>query len=417
MNNTIFPDYCFFIIDDYFNMETAPEEEIPVYFYPLGYDPIKIALFLGEIQFLIHYVASFIKDDIKIISSNNKKLAIQKNKQFTMVLLGKSDDENLVLQTQLLELCNTYYFYNNDINFTASLFKDKSRKEFLNFVLHQCNSLLPILNNISDNGLKNINLHVLPLTPLLPSKSRCLVQASNILSTISNDSDNNNNGCIFYDDTVLCTYLDVETTRIIRTKCMQIKTEIKNKLNQICKINGHVSLTDDMIFTPIFVNSKQNNYESKSRNLILCILLKMHLTLAFIINFDKIHDKHYINTLIFKIDDKMNKLEQDIHSSMSIISDDDLTNQENLFIISATNHISQEHVIQLNNNKTFIKNINFMDELRSINKSTKIILAGHRTILYANYQFSRRKYYQCKVNNAKDSNIQNLEKHIETLKN
>jgi hypothetical protein len=420
--STILPDYSYFIIDDYFNIESAPDNEIPVYFYPPNHDFVKVALLLGQIKFLINFTATFVRDEIKIMTSSNKKYAIKRLNNFTMVLSGLVTDENNALMNLLKEICDTYYFHNGDINATLIGCKNGTRSSFLRLIKYKCESILPILKNITNNGTTFLNL--VPQTTLTVNNSRCLIQASNILRTLSNQN-NVYNGCIFYDDTVLCSYLDADITQRILTQCIQLRSTVKDKLKQMCKINGHLSVEKiKPIFMPIYLNKTQEQSLSETeikKQLILCVIINFRATLAFIMTTLTMSEEDlcFSETIVSKFGSKLNQLEAYLCSVANVIQAPRVTEYDFLNIKS-TKLVPQCTLIEINNNKSFIKHINFMDELLNFTeldnkKSSKVILSGHLKLSYAYQDFDTRKYYQSTIGNI-GQNIQNLEQQINNYK-
>ena len=98
--STEFLEHCFFIFDEAGQDESMEAEEISVYFYPeQGLDLHKQLLLEGSISAMIVYATQFNPtESVRVLALSRAKFAIKKVGQFTIVVTGRADEGDGVLQ-------------------------------------------------------------------------------------------------------------------------------------------------------------------------------------------------------------------------------------------------------------------------------------------------------------------------------
>ena len=111
-----FLEHCFFIFDESGQDESCPPEEILVFFYPeKGLEMDKKLFLQGSISAMIVYASQFQSgENVKILSLSRAKFSIKKVGDFTIVVTGRIDEGDGVLQRHVEALYQGkfYTFFN-----------------------------------------------------------------------------------------------------------------------------------------------------------------------------------------------------------------------------------------------------------------------------------------------------------------
>ncbi|KAL6045011.1 melanosome assembly [Balamuthia mandrillaris] len=205
---------CFFFYDSFHQEETADPEEIMLFFYPEEV-PVQTKLFLlGGCSAMIAFAKNFTEQAVDVVSlKGSTKMAFKQLPGDVTLVLTSNDrkEEDATLCAQLDNLCRAFWFYNGPFEDVLELHRELSRKELL-LKFKQIGSLLIPLLQSGYNKLSR-TFDVLPYTEL-PYSNRYFLSASRLLNEIRADC-NNIGGSLFYEQTVVCTHLDSDTTRWI----------------------------------------------------------------------------------------------------------------------------------------------------------------------------------------------------------
>jgi len=231
----------FFFYDDLHEDEAAEPDEIILFFYP-DEVPRDSKLFLqGGCSAMINFASKFTSNPVDVVTLKRTKIAFKQLGKITMVLtssnIGEEDD---TLCYQLEVLYRAFRFYNGSFPDVFELFKDLTRKELIAQFKEVGRLLIPLLQSLQKNLMRAFD--PMPYTELPAQKgSRFFLEASQILNEVKSQW-GNIAGCLFYDKSVLCTHLDLETTRWVLNLVILTKS---NPRRRDALVSKRVAVIDD----------------------------------------------------------------------------------------------------------------------------------------------------------------------------
>eukprot|EP01112_Ceratiomyxa_fruticulosa_P005905 TRINITY_DN1671_c0_g1_i4.p1 TRINITY_DN1671_c0_g1~~TRINITY_DN1671_c0_g1_i4.p1 ORF type:complete len:668 (+),score=122.64 TRINITY_DN1671_c0_g1_i4:69-2072(+) len=232
--STEFLQHCFFIYDDWGQDEKAEEEDFILYFYPPSV-PLRSRIFLqGAFSAMINFANNFTNWPLEVLCLERSKAAIHQVGPITMVLTAPMDEPDKSLIAHLNMIFKAFLFYNRSFKFvlenveknlaahlhhphTAPQHTPRTakihRKELLEEMGRIGRELVPLITTgYHRNPLRSFN--PIPYTPLPHKANRTFIQASQLLQAIKGSS-GYLGACILYKSGVVCTHLDLMTTRCI----------------------------------------------------------------------------------------------------------------------------------------------------------------------------------------------------------
>eukprot|EP01103_Thecamoeba_quadrilineata_P007341 TRINITY_DN17230_c0_g1_i1.p1 TRINITY_DN17230_c0_g1~~TRINITY_DN17230_c0_g1_i1.p1 ORF type:complete len:562 (+),score=108.70 TRINITY_DN17230_c0_g1_i1:29-1687(+) len=217
----------FFIFDDVCADEGADPDDIPIFFYPPDADKDLKLLIIGASFAMINFVKNFTNEEIQILSLERFKMAFKQVDAITLVLTGPLEDTDSALMDQLEAVYSAFRFYYGSFSDILSLYS--TRLEFIKAMSKMGRVLIPLINRYRQTSLKAFS--PLPYLDLPPKNKRFFLAANQLLNSVKAQYPIILSGCIFYDCSVLCTHLDVASTRWIlnRVEYLSVGEEFNTK--------------------------------------------------------------------------------------------------------------------------------------------------------------------------------------------
>eukprot|EP01104_Vermistella_antarctica_P012866 TRINITY_DN3794_c0_g1_i2.p1 TRINITY_DN3794_c0_g1~~TRINITY_DN3794_c0_g1_i2.p1 ORF type:complete len:505 (+),score=68.76 TRINITY_DN3794_c0_g1_i2:190-1704(+) len=242
---------CLLIFDDLCEDESAASDQLVLYFYPPTV-PLNSRLFLlGACSAMVAFVRNFTDEPAETMMLDRAKFAFRQIGKVTMVLTGRTTDDDSTIVEHLSSVYDAFRFYCG--SFEAMYEQSKGdRKAFLARMHHDAERLAPLLARFHADGQKyNHRRAFNPTEPFaLPNNMRRhFLTSSQLLRSVS-DEPSIIGACVLYGCRILCTCFDRATTR-----CIQIRVEYNGRYA------GRASSTHQMDgsvdFLPVWLPNQQ----------------------------------------------------------------------------------------------------------------------------------------------------------------
>jgi len=199
------------------NREEGKVEDFIIFFHPDGIDllpqfhAVSISFSSPDI------VSNFSSSPVSVVELKDSKLAVKIicERKFGVCLWGEVKDSNKLLENALIAILDAFEFYNGGFSHLINL--AEGDKVFLReSVRNGASYLLPIINDFHQSPLKFPSMPNIELSHKHRMVSSYFVMVWQFLDMIRNiegAEDNIYGGTVLYYDQVVCTQLDLPTTR------------------------------------------------------------------------------------------------------------------------------------------------------------------------------------------------------------
>eukprot|EP01113_Clastostelium_recurvatum_P028769 TRINITY_DN3474_c0_g1_i4.p1 TRINITY_DN3474_c0_g1~~TRINITY_DN3474_c0_g1_i4.p1 ORF type:complete len:612 (-),score=109.36 TRINITY_DN3474_c0_g1_i4:24-1769(-) len=245
--------------------ESALPEEMILYFYPPGVPLATMVGMQGACEGLIAFAGNFTSSPLEVLCLERYKLAFRQVGSLTMVLTSNIDEPDHALTTHLHLIYQAFIFYNRNFRYVLDNVERKVQ------LLHQHSgslnmsgsaaAMLQRMELIKDMGRIGRELQPLilaggarslmrgfgplPYIPLPHKGNRTFIQSSQLLHTIKS-SPSYLGACILYKSSVVCTHLDLMTTRCILNRLEYLRNNPTFSPHPPSK-SGRVEFVPDMM--------------------------------------------------------------------------------------------------------------------------------------------------------------------------
>jgi hypothetical protein len=208
-NQNYFPK-CFFIYDDFYKDEAANPEDIILFFWPEEVPQKEQTDIHGSCGVIVDFKVGADNSDVPIVELGKMKFTFKKIGKFRMVLVSDISDSNVSLLQEMDFLWKGFQFFNG--SFQILLKNCNERKSAKNVVRQAMRNIVHLISKYLQTSLHYFN--AFPYFNIPSAFCRHFVYASQLLNAIGT-ANANLGGCILYRDRVICTHLDMFTTRWI----------------------------------------------------------------------------------------------------------------------------------------------------------------------------------------------------------
>jgi len=223
---------AFFIFDEYHMDESAPDDEIMLYFFPPETALEQQLDIMGAAKAMMAFTHhNFSQAQTKVYHFENTKMTEMRVGEYILVLTGRMTHSDDTLVSALELLWDAFQFYNGSLESIQTAALD--RKGLQQEVYDRCLYLVPLLTTFHSSGLP---LHrAIQQTPLAKTSTRYFVEASQLLSQLTTEFPWVLAGCILYNYSVVCSHMDIQTTRWIfnLTEALDRNDELRTQPNGI----------------------------------------------------------------------------------------------------------------------------------------------------------------------------------------
>jgi len=235
---------CLLILDNVINDENTTEVDIPLFFYPREAD-LRQKVHVIQCCLAISHLSISICDSkqTNVVSLKRVKLVYKQLGEYTMVLTGDIRDSNQALMHHIGLIWDCFMFYHGSFERLEKM--STSRPDLQKNMMRAGEYLLPLLENFHSNIMKFSPMPYCKLAEAYKNTSSYFVMGWQLTSALEVCPELENviyGSCIIFKEKVVCTRLDVKSTRWIINFIEATKTETDFSLSQknIMYINPQV---------------------------------------------------------------------------------------------------------------------------------------------------------------------------------
>jgi len=225
------------------NKEEGKVEDFIIFFHPEGiellpqFHAVSISFSSPDI------VSNFSSSPVSVVELKDSKLAvkIKCKRRFGVCLWGEVKDSNKLLENALNAILDAFKFYNGGFNHLIKLAKGDA-VALRESIRKGASYLLPIINDFHRSPLKFPSMPNIELSHKYRMCSSYFVMVWQFLDMISNlegVGENIYGGTVLFGDQVVCTQLDLPTTRWIAyyfQESFQKKKKFKKQQNNSLRV-------------------------------------------------------------------------------------------------------------------------------------------------------------------------------------
>eukprot|EP01125_Pyxidicula_operculata_P021069 TRINITY_DN7986_c0_g1_i1.p1 TRINITY_DN7986_c0_g1~~TRINITY_DN7986_c0_g1_i1.p1 ORF type:complete len:509 (-),score=104.61 TRINITY_DN7986_c0_g1_i1:282-1808(-) len=228
-DNPAFLSNCFLIMDRMIQNERATEEDIVLFFHPEDINLRTKIHTITTTSCMTDFSSSFSKSSVLVVELRKYKLAYKEVGEFIMVLSGGVKDSNHALVHHMDLIWDCLQFYAGSFERIVSK-GHKDRRSLQKIFRKYGKLLIPLIQNFHSSPMKFSSVPYIQLSEPYLNTSTHFVISWQLLSAITEVDQLKGHvyGCsVIYHSSVVCTQLDVSTTRWIANLCQVIEPEIQ----------------------------------------------------------------------------------------------------------------------------------------------------------------------------------------------
>eukprot|EP01127_Copromyxa_protea_P019904 TRINITY_DN6554_c0_g1_i1.p1 TRINITY_DN6554_c0_g1~~TRINITY_DN6554_c0_g1_i1.p1 ORF type:complete len:551 (-),score=108.35 TRINITY_DN6554_c0_g1_i1:40-1605(-) len=195
----------------------AEPEDLPLFFYPPGKDFNRQADAISVCLSMTSISLHFTHVPVSVVELKEVKIAYKKVGQYLLVLTGLVTDSNKALLHQVNLLWDCFQFYNGSFSRLEKLC-GTGRANLQKSISDAATFLVPLIQEFHSTSMKFSPMPYTKVLPTFKDTSSFFVLAWQLTSAINNNPNLKDLLCgtaLIYNNRVVCTHLDVASTRWI----------------------------------------------------------------------------------------------------------------------------------------------------------------------------------------------------------
>eukprot|EP00003_Mantamonas_plastica_P032303 TRINITY_DN872_c0_g1_i4.p1 TRINITY_DN872_c0_g1~~TRINITY_DN872_c0_g1_i4.p1 ORF type:complete len:392 (-),score=102.69 TRINITY_DN872_c0_g1_i4:1078-2253(-) len=293
------------------------------------------------------------EQELQVVTLDKFKMGFKQVGTTTMVFTGSANTPDSVMINHLNTFVQAFSFFNGSFE-DLGRYVEKEGIDYRKEVSRRCSELIPLIMEKEDP----LNSFLpLPYTQLPKNSNRFFLSASQLLHSVCQDP-YNLGGTVFYDSTILCSNLDLDTTRWILLRLKFMNSTVSEDDKGKSRESGSESDAPNENFLLVFMKKEaiaelresytgrandgekgMQNSSSEDQSLSssssstteineiyrepkedgeyigLYVCSKDHLALAVVMTIEGIHDVRHIRKLRLDTKTKMSKLEEQLEKA------------------------------------------------------------------------------------------------------
>lgn len=241
---------CLLILDNLINDEKTTEKDIPLFFYPKGHD-LRQQVQVIQSCLAISSLSISICDSqhTNVVSLKRVKLVYKQLGEYTMVLTGDIRDSNQALMHHIGLIWDCFMFYHGSFERFEKM--SPTRPDLQRNMMKAGEYLLPLLENFHNNNMKFSPMPYCKLSDPYKNTSSYFVMGWQLTSALEFCPELENllyGSCVIFKEKVVCTRLDVKSTRWIINFIEATKTEADFSLAQ-----KNIQYVGQQVIFPVYI--------------------------------------------------------------------------------------------------------------------------------------------------------------------
>jgi len=241
---------CLLVLDNVINDEKTIEVDIPLFFYPKETElRQKVQVIQSCLAISSLSISICDSKQTNVVSLKRVKLVYKQYGEYTMVLTGDIRDSNQALMHHIGLIWDCFMFYHGSFERFEQM--SPTRADLQRNMMKAGEYLLPLLENFHSNIMKFSPMPYCKLADAYKNTSSYFVMGWQVTSALEFCPELENliyGSCIIFKEKVVCTRLDVKSTRWIINFIEATKTEQDFSLAQ-----KNIQFIGQQVIFPVYI--------------------------------------------------------------------------------------------------------------------------------------------------------------------